>query len=59
MRQIELDIGKLVGYAVVEEDGLRVKKLGSTKLGCKSGGHGGGGMNNVIEGEMASASNSR
>lgn len=57
MRQIELDIGKLVGYAVVEEDGLRVKKLGSTKLGCKSGGH--GGMNNVIEGEMASASNSR
>jgi hypothetical protein len=37
MRTIELEIDKLVGYAIVETDETRIKKLGSAKLGCKGG----------------------
>jgi hypothetical protein len=37
MRKIELEIDKLVGYAVVESDQQRIKKLGSAKLGDKGG----------------------
>jgi hypothetical protein len=43
MQRINLEIEKLVGYALVDaDDGKRVKKLGSTKLGCKGGGMGAG-----------------
>jgi hypothetical protein len=35
MREIELEIGELVGYGLGGPDGNQVRKLGSTKLGCK------------------------
>ena len=37
MRSIELEIDRLVGYAIVGSGEKRIKKLGSAKLGCKLG----------------------
>jgi hypothetical protein len=47
MRAIELEIDRLVGYAIVGSDEKRIKKLGSAKLGCK-----GGGMITEMAGEL-------
>jgi hypothetical protein len=35
MRAIELEIDRLVGYAIGGSEEKRIRKLGSAKLGCK------------------------
>jgi hypothetical protein len=35
MRKIELEIDRLVGYTLGGPEGNQVRKVGSTKLGCK------------------------
>jgi hypothetical protein len=35
MRKIELEIDHLVGYTLGGPEGNQVRKIGSTKLGCK------------------------
>ena len=45
MRTIELEIDRLVGYAIVGSDEKRIKKLGSAKIGGKR-------MNTATPGEL-------